>query len=197
MYIINPTFFDLFCRPSSRNTLKQHKYICGIHACVSCTVLPDDCLQKRPKHVAVVIYIMKIRLCLVGKKRVSVFTSNLYTSYNQSPVARLGAEFASIFLAVQMCLPMGISTRPDSSLCRRSYVCQDTFFKIETKNNNCAAKQHSIYLTTTMTNSFNNSLNLSPCLLFLTQMLTLDTTLHFQTCHTNTQHLVYSSYTKH
>ena len=40
---------------------------CGIHTCVLCEILPDDGLQKRPKHVAF-IYVIKILLCSIGKE---------------------------------------------------------------------------------------------------------------------------------
>jgi hypothetical protein len=59
MYIITDTYFGLFYRPSYIDT-----YICN---CVLCNVLPDDGLQKRPKHVAVIIYILNILLCLMGE----------------------------------------------------------------------------------------------------------------------------------
>jgi hypothetical protein len=39
---------------------------CCIHTCILYNVLPHDGLQKRSKHVAV-IFIIKVRLCLMGK----------------------------------------------------------------------------------------------------------------------------------
>ena len=41
----------------------------GIHTCVLCTVLADNNLQKRPKHVAVTVSVIKILLCLMGENR--------------------------------------------------------------------------------------------------------------------------------
>ena len=64
--IVTATCFGIFYRPSSVNTLHKTQVCIPQNTCVLCNVFPDDGLQKRPKHVAPVIYKINILLCLMG-----------------------------------------------------------------------------------------------------------------------------------
>lgn len=50
-------------------TASSHVAFRGIHNCIACNVLPDYGLHRRLKHVAVVIYVIKILLCSMGEKK--------------------------------------------------------------------------------------------------------------------------------
>jgi hypothetical protein len=95
MHIKTATCFGLFYRPSSGNIVRKTqaciprsviynvlhvsgfsiglhqaiRYIKHMHICVLCNILSDDSLQKLPKHVAVVIYMIKLLSCSMEENR--------------------------------------------------------------------------------------------------------------------------------
>ena len=125
--IITATCFGILYRLSSSKTLRKTQVciprntICelanslifrSIHTCVLCNVLPDDDLRKGPKHVAVIINIIKILLCSMGARSFNLTSANfpVHFTYSAWDCACV-RNYWSVYLVAFCCESVTISRK--------------------------------------------------------------------------------------